>query len=279
MSEFQSQEQMKVAVEGVLKGSLEVNKFRAPVGALIHSIAALLNGTDIEGKPISGEVPRDLTDFYGLLTMRSKGKNKEDKAWFQKNYVVVGDPIVGDPAGSGEVIVTPYTNPVARRLVRSINPRSRLVGNSLELAEDPDEAVAQYEAIKKGTVVVLSKSVAEGLRNDIYSHLAKRQEVYEMLSRGEDGLIKDNLGFVAEARGMKPEDVTLKNAMGLYPVVIKGLRPLWVWSVGNNNNSNVNSNNDLHNDNARPVGIGKLMLGHFFYFYIIHISFQIDIAS
>ena len=175
--------------------------------------------------------------------------------------MVIGDGTIGDPSGSGEVLVARYQD--VQDMVHAINAKEDLVDWSWPTAKD------RYEAAKKGEVVVLSPGIAQELRDDGYSNKPIREKIYRLLTGDKQELIDGNLELVADANDVASDTVSLDNAMGFYPTKRKGLRPLWVWPV-DDSNSFVNDYYNLVINLARPVGVAAEPL-EAFENYVLHL--------
>ncbi|MFH1650241.1 MAG: hypothetical protein ABIA93_06865 [Candidatus Woesearchaeota archaeon] len=168
---------------------------------------------------------REPMDGAQLIYGRALGENVTDRMLLRNNYVVIGDVTVLDPAGSDEVLFARYNaNPVAKELVKGINPKSKLDDWGLEVSRD------QYHAIREGAgVLVIPPSAARALREDVYANPdGIRAAFWNLASGGDQSALVAYKKMVEDTTGR----IFDRNAMGFYPSGRKGLRPVWVWTVG-----------------------------------------------
>ncbi|MFH1073303.1 MAG: hypothetical protein V1743_07790 [Nanoarchaeota archaeon] len=240
----------ELSFEGLVAENVPRRLRSVGLGRVVDLMPHILNGTD----PKTGErvdIGREPIDGKQLMAERVYGPHEKDKARMKDNYVVIADSFIGDPSGSGEVLFVRYhADNTVHDLVRSLHPASNLVSGSLPLAEDPSRASDMYSTIKsRGGVLVFPPDVAQALRNDIYSMPNARREFWERMADGDLKLERDYEAMVQKKTGRPFERI-----MGVYPAGVKGLRPVWVGSVGGDY-SDASGDDPRNDNNARLVGV------------------------
>jgi hypothetical protein len=215
-------------------------RFRSFEGANLYNMPLLLSGKDESGNII--DVPRLPMTPKQLLYERVHGSNEHDRNLLRDNYVYTACAVIGDPQGSGEVVVGLYNDPVVRELVNSLNPNSVLQRGSLPVDAD------HYHAIRKNGFVI-SSNTANRLRHNKYNKKKVREAFWDYVAEGDARLVMDNLALVQEKNGGD-----MKNSMGLWLYSNPGLGLLCVGSVGSLSSLAIGGRN-LDNDGGRLIGV------------------------
>lgn len=219
---------------------IQVSHFKFFPGRNIDQMPLLLSGKDVQGNVV--DVPRVPLTGKQLLEYRLHGQTASDKASLTDNYAHVACGVLGDPQGSGEVVVGVYAIPLVTALVNSLSPANKLVGGALPVNVD------QYQTVKKDGFV-FSKTVANDLRNDAYSHKNKRRAFWEYLAEGDTKLSK---AYIADV--LKKTEGTLENRLDFVSRNVNlGFRLLCVGSVGGG--SSIAGGYDLDGLIGRLVGV------------------------
>ena len=199
-------------------------------------------GRSVEQMPVllRSDPARTPVTVYRVLERRTSKSGNPDRAVFIDNCFTTGDQFIMDPSGSGEVKALNYEHEVAQALAKELKSVSQLVDWSFPVGND------LYQSLQGDHVYVFPASVVTRLRNNPYDCVKEREAFWEFAVRGEISVFQDNLKLQQE-RGK-----SIENSMGVYVPDAKGMRLVWVGSVGGNGSAS--SSNDLNGNSGRLLG-------------------------
>ncbi|MBW3020855.1 hypothetical protein KY334_06155, partial [Candidatus Woesearchaeota archaeon] len=127
---------------------------------------------------------------YSLLTPKEAFRNRislDDE--FDRNILLklpldVACLSIQDPSATGEVLLSLYKIPLAKKIIDGLNPSSNLVEGGLELNNDV------YDELRKDSFILDSHFVNEFKHNPFLDN-RKKEEILEYLVEGDVILMKD----------------------------------------------------------------------------------------
>ena len=211
---YEFQEKSGIIVEIVKK--IEVPRLRYFRGKINHTLPLLLSGTDEDREVI--DIPRTPMTLKQLLDERVNSTYRFDRDLLRKGYTDVAFFEIGNPDNSGEIKYALYSQPLAKELFNSLNPRSNIVNRKLFITPD------QYHAIPEQDSLVIPADVANDLRKKGYSHPDIRRKIWVYGAEGDESLFDGSLGLVQQLIGGD-----FSNRMGIFPSSYSGFGS---WFVG-----------------------------------------------
>lgn len=201
----------------------------------------LFTGRPVEQMPVLlASQPRRIPLTILRIFEKRIAKGRDQKV-SQDIYFTSSDMFIVDPSGSDAMKAVWYEHEKAQELARQLKSTGQLVGGSL-----PVSAEVYSDIVGEG-VFEFAPSVVNELRNNCYSCIKEREAFWEFAARGDRRLFDDNFKL------QKDKERTLSNCMGVFPSVYKGMRLVWLGSVGINY-SNANGNNNLDINFGRLAG-------------------------
>ncbi len=255
---------MKMSNEGFVKNDMNFTPITVPV---YNSIAlyGIIRGRMPDFKKAI-EQGYNIGNYRDLATRRMEKHNPDanDRALLNDNYfTLVGNPSLGDPAGSGEQIII---NDLDQRVFDQLKLQLLKMDSSTELnsswslplAESREEAKAIYDQIKTNGalyITVLSPEQVKELRNKSYALPNVREKIIEGFLQGDLTEKKDYLTHVKAIRGVDDISRIFDRAFGYWPGNFTDTRLVWAGSVGTNL-ANAYRGNLLHGSDGRLFGVG-----------------------
>lgn len=193
-------------------------RLRSFSGRTIDQMPTLLSGKDKNGNVV--DVPRVPMTPKQVLYERAYGKNRHDRKLLRNADVDTACAIIGNPDRSGEFVVGLYSDPLVKKLIAGLNPRSYIREGSLQIDMDV------YQTIKKNGLVISSdKAHKLFYLDDVHF----REKFWDYVIEGDAKLIRKNLSFIPPRRyGGNMED---KMGLQLFPTTHFGLNLLCILSI------------------------------------------------
>ena len=211
-------------------------QLRTLEGPIINIMQPMLTGVQ-DGTQV--DVPRTIWTPEQLFKGRVSFPDGHDRQLLRDNYFFLALAAIGDPDGSGEVVLGSYQEPRVREMIDTLNPKSEIVRGALPVSG------AVYREIKKNGGHVIASDLGAALRGNALAEPAKRRAIFEFMAGGRRKLVDQNLALIPG---------TIENSMAFYPANVPGMRLVVVSSVGFNRSYAYGLYN-LDSYNGRLVGV------------------------
>lgn len=182
-------------------------------------------GKPIEQMPVLlASQPRRIPLTILNIFEKRIAKGSDQKA-SQDSYFTSSDMFIVDPSGSDAMKAVWYEHEKAQELAKQMKSTDQLINWSF-----PVDADLYCEFTGEG-VYDFKPSTVRALRIDGYSCSKEREAFWEFAVRGKKAVFDDNLKFQTD------RERTIENSMGVFPSTYKGMRLVWVGSVGVNSDA------------------------------------------